>query len=67
MVSRVVIDVAILSRTQQAGHLCQPVAVGSAANRLNLTLQLTTADFLPVSTLLHAAAQVWVSAKFTSR
>ena len=32
------------------------------ANNLNLTLQLVTADFLPVHTLLHAAAEVWVSA-----
>ena len=30
------------------------------AGTLNVTLQLTTADFLPVHTLLHAAAEVWV-------
>lgn len=35
---------------------------GSMASALNLTLQLVTADFLPVHTLLHAAAEVWVSA-----
>lgn len=34
---------------------------GSKAAPLNVTLQLTTTDFLPVSTLLHAAAKVWVS------
>ena len=41
-------------------HLKQPVLVGSADSTLNLTLQLTTADFLPVSTMLRAAAEVWV-------
>lgn len=42
--------------------LNQLMLAGSMASTLNLTLQLVTADFLPVHTLLRAAAEVWVSA-----
>ena len=34
---------------------------GATEAPLNVTLQLTTMDFLSVSTLLHAAAEAWVS------
>ena len=47
--------------TLQSGLFNQLLLAGSMATTLNLTLQLVTADFLPVHTLLHAAAEVWVS------
>lgn len=46
----------------QAVLFDQLVLAGSMSGTLNLTLQLTTADFLPVRTILHAAAEAWVSA-----
>ena len=36
-------------------------ATGTDAGVLNVTLQLTTADLLPVSAVVQAASKVWVS------
>ena len=63
LVSKVVQDVVIwFCSCAPELLLNQLVYAGSMASNLNLTLQLVTADFLPVHTLLHAAAEVWVSA-----
>lgn len=60
--SKVVQDVVIWFCSCTPQLLNQLVYAGSMASNLNLTLQLVTADFLPVHTLLNAAAEVWVSA-----
>lgn len=45
----------------EAVLLMQTHATGTDAGVLNVTLQLTTADLLPVSAVVQAASKVWVS------
>ncbi len=45
-------------------NLTKAMPAGATEAPLDVTLQLTTMDFLSVSTLLHAAAEVWVSRRF---
>ena len=55
--SRAIVAFCIFILDFDPHHFC----AGSPEGSLNLTLQLTTKDFLPVATLLRAAASVWVS------